>query len=63
LGAHFLSKSLIDLRNAYLALDALLKSRLLSSATRKKLEDALLMIEKEAAKEMREHSRTVDFAA
>ncbi len=49
-------KSLLNLTNAYLAVEGLLKSDVLSADTRRKLEKTLKLLDKEAAKLMREHA-------
>jgi hypothetical protein len=49
------NKALLDLTNACLAIEGLLRSRVLSTPTRKKLEAALDLLNKEAAKQMGDH--------
>jgi hypothetical protein len=44
----------LDLTNAYLALEDLLKARYMTPATRQKIHRALKMLNRQAAKEMRE---------
>lgn len=51
-----LEQSLLDLTNAYLAVEDLLKSDLLTPQTRDKLEKTLEMLDSESAKLMREHA-------
>jgi hypothetical protein len=46
---------LLDLTNAYLAVDALLKSELLSQETRRKLEKTKRLLDRESAKLIREY--------
>jgi len=54
--AKTLDRSLLDLTNAYLAVEALLKSDLLSQETRHKLEKTLKLLDKESNKLMREYA-------
>lgn len=54
--AKSLNRSLLDLTNAYLAVEALLKSDVLSAETRRKLEKTLKLLDKEAAKLLREYA-------
>lgn len=51
-----LEQSLLDLTNAYLAVEDLLKSDLLTPQTRDKLETTLKVLDAESAKLMHEHS-------
>jgi hypothetical protein len=55
-----LSKALLDLTNAYLALEGLLKTRYMSPVTRRKIEDALKILNREAAKELRRYEEPDD---
>ena len=50
------NKSLLDLTNAYLAVEGLLKSDLLSDETRSRLRKVLKLLDKESAKLLREHA-------
>jgi hypothetical protein len=54
--AKSLDRSLLDLTNAYLAVDALLKSELLSPETRRKLEKTKKLLDRESAKLIREYA-------
>lgn len=54
--AKSLNRSLLDLTNAYLAVDALLKSELLSMETRRKLEKTKRLLDRESAKLIREYA-------
>ena len=47
---------LLNLTNAYLAVEDLLKCELLSLETRRRLQTTLKLLDKEAAKLMREHA-------
>ena len=49
-------KKLVDLTNAYLAIEGLLKSRFLSSDTRQQLEHSMKMLDEEAKRLMKEHA-------
>lgn len=55
-----MSKALLDLTNAYLALEGLLKTRYMSPVTRRKIEDALKILNREAAKELRRYEEPDD---
>ncbi len=48
-----MSKALLDLTNAYLAIEDLLKSRILSAETRQALEQALKVLDEEAEREVK----------
>ena len=54
--AKSLNRSLLDLTNAYLAVEALLQSDLLSAGTRRRLQRTLALLDKESAKLMREYA-------
>lgn len=49
-------KKLVDLTNAYLAIEGLLKTRFLSSETREQLESSMKLLDEEAKRLMKEHS-------
>ena len=49
-------KKLVDLTNAYLAIEGLLKSRFLSNDTRQQLEHSMKMLDEEAKRLMKEHA-------
>jgi hypothetical protein len=51
-----LEESLLDLTNAYLAVEGLLKSDLLTPQTREKLGKMLELLDCESARLMREHA-------
>jgi hypothetical protein len=51
-----LEKSLIDITNAYLAVEDLLKSDVLTPQTREKLGKMLELLDSESARLMREHA-------
>jgi hypothetical protein len=46
----------LELTNAYLAIEGLLKSRILSAETREKLEQAMKVLDEESAREMKKHA-------
>ena len=54
--AKSLDQSLVDLTNAYLAVEDLLKCGFLGAETRDRLEKTLRLLDKESAKLMREHA-------
>ena len=54
--AKSLNKSLLDLTNAYLAVEALLQSDVLTPDTRRKLQITLKLLDKESTKLMGEHA-------
>lgn len=49
-------KKLVDLTNAYLALEGLLKSRFLSPESRQQLENSIKLLDEEAKRLMKEHA-------
>jgi len=49
-------KKLVDLTNAYLAIEGLLKSRFLSCETRQQLENSIKLLDEEAKRLMKEHA-------
>ena len=49
------SKKLVNLTNAYLAIEDLLKSRFVSDDTRRKLEESMRLLDEEASRLMKEH--------
>lgn len=54
------SKRLVNLTNAYLAIEDLLKSRFVSDETRRRLEESMRMLDEEASRLMKEHSESTD---
>ena len=50
------NRFLLELTNAYLAIEGLLKSRVLSAETREKLELAMRVLDEESAREMKKHA-------
>ncbi len=52
------SKRLVNLTNAYLAIEDLLKSRVVSDETRRRLEESMRMLDEEASRLMKEHSES-----
>jgi len=52
------NKKLIDLTNAYLAIEDLLKSRFVSDETRHKLEESMRQLDLEAKRLMQEHYKS-----
>ena len=53
---YFLKKQLLDLTNAYLAIEGLMKSRVLSVETREHLQATLELLDHESEILMQEHS-------
>lgn len=49
---HQMNNSLLNLTNAYLAIEGLLQSRILSQETREKLEDVLKILDQESEREL-----------
>jgi hypothetical protein len=49
-------KKLVDLTNAYLAIEGLLRSRFLSHDTRQQLESSMRLLDEEAKRLMKEHA-------
>jgi hypothetical protein len=47
-----MSDSLLDLTNAYLAIEGLLQSRIMSQETRHKLEEVLKILDQESEREL-----------
>ncbi len=50
------SKKLVNLTNAYLAIEDLVKSRYVSDDTRRKLEESMRLLDEEATRLMKEHA-------
>ena len=53
------SKRLVNLTNAYLAIEDLLKSRFVSDDTRRKLEESMRLLDLEATRLMQEHANSI----
>ena len=51
------NKALLDLTNAYVAIEGLLQSRVLSDETKAKLQEALNMLDRESAELLNEHAK------